>query len=56
VFRMYPNRKRKGLITRTFGCRLFVWNRMLTEKRVYYLLTRDTLKNVIFIFFFYFKC
>ncbi|MDR2611961.1 MAG: helix-turn-helix domain-containing protein, partial [Deltaproteobacteria bacterium] len=40
VFRMYPDRRQEDLISRAFGCCRFVWNRMLTEKRIYCLLTR----------------
>lgn len=27
--RIYPTKKQQGLITRTFGCARFVWNKML---------------------------
>jgi putative transposase len=42
---MYPDRKREDLANRAFGYRRLGWNRMLTEKRIYLLLTRDALKN-----------
>lgn len=43
-FRLYPNKEQKELITKTFGCCRFVYNKMLGEKIDYYKETGTTLK------------
>ncbi|MDR1314910.1 MAG: helix-turn-helix domain-containing protein [Deltaproteobacteria bacterium] len=35
VFRIYPNREEEVLSAKTFGCCRFVWNRMLTDKKIW---------------------
>ncbi|MDR1079936.1 MAG: helix-turn-helix domain-containing protein [Deltaproteobacteria bacterium] len=44
VFRIYPNREQEVLMNRTFGCCRFVWNRMLTDRKIRYLITRDSIR------------
>ncbi|MDR1038792.1 MAG: helix-turn-helix domain-containing protein [Deltaproteobacteria bacterium] len=44
VFRICPNREREVLMNRTFGCRRSVWNRMLTDRKIRYLITRDSIQ------------
>ncbi|MDR1081194.1 MAG: helix-turn-helix domain-containing protein [Deltaproteobacteria bacterium] len=44
VFRIYPTRKQEDLMNRTFGCCRFVWNRMLTDRKIWYLITRDSIQ------------
>ncbi|MDR1166298.1 MAG: helix-turn-helix domain-containing protein [Deltaproteobacteria bacterium] len=35
VFRIYPNVEREVLTNGTFGCRRFVWNRTLTDRKIW---------------------
>ena len=35
-FRIYPDREQQELFARTFGCKRFVYNRMLSDKQAYY--------------------
>ncbi|MDR1081076.1 MAG: helix-turn-helix domain-containing protein [Deltaproteobacteria bacterium] len=44
VFRIYPSREWEVLMNRTFGCCRFVWNRMLTDRKIRYLITRDSIQ------------
>ncbi|MDR1081367.1 MAG: helix-turn-helix domain-containing protein, partial [Deltaproteobacteria bacterium] len=44
VFRIYPTRKQEDLMNGTFGCCRFVWNRMLTDRKIWYLITRDSIR------------
>lgn len=44
-FRIYPNHQQKVLLTKTFGCVRFIYNRMLADKIEHYKRTREQLKN-----------
>ncbi|MDR1079748.1 MAG: helix-turn-helix domain-containing protein, partial [Deltaproteobacteria bacterium] len=44
VFRIYPNKKQEDLMNRTFDCCRFVLNRMLTDRKIWYLITRDSIQ------------
>lgn len=44
-FRMYPNKKQRELISKTFGCVRFVYNKMLEERINYYNQTGLSLNN-----------
>ena len=44
-FRIYPNKQRRELITKTFGCTRFIYNKMLSDKKEYYEKTGKMLKN-----------
>lgn len=44
-FRIYPDKEQKILLTKTFGCVRFVYNRMLADRIEHYENTHDTLKN-----------
>ena len=35
-FRIYPNEKQKELFAKTFGCKRFVYNRILSEHMAQY--------------------
>ena len=35
-FRIYPNRRQRLLIERTFGCTRWVWNHFLNKRQVEY--------------------
>lgn len=35
-FRLYPNKEQKELLTKTFGCVRFVYNKMLAERKDMY--------------------
>ena len=41
-FRIYPNREQEELFARTFGCRRFVYNKILTDRIAYYEETKKT--------------
>lgn len=43
-FRIYPNKEQQELISKTFGCVRFVYNKMLGEKIEYYKETEKSLK------------
>ncbi|MDR2940420.1 MAG: helix-turn-helix domain-containing protein, partial [Clostridiales bacterium] len=43
-FRMYPNQEQRGLISKTFGCVRFIYNKMLGEKKAYYEKHRKALR------------
>ena len=42
-FRAYPNRRQRELIHKTFGCKRFVYNHFLAEKKELWLLERKNL-------------
>ncbi|MDR1166101.1 MAG: transposase [Deltaproteobacteria bacterium] len=44
VFRIYPNGEREVLINGTFGRCRFVWNRMLTDRKIWCLITNDSVR------------
>jgi putative transposase len=44
-FRIYPNACQQTLISKTFGCVRFIYNRMLSERIEYYEETRKSLNN-----------
>ncbi|MDR1080418.1 MAG: helix-turn-helix domain-containing protein, partial [Deltaproteobacteria bacterium] len=44
VLRIYPNGEQEVLMNRTFGCCRFVWNRMLTDRKIWYLITSDSIQ------------
>lgn len=45
MFRIYPDDEQRTLISKTFGCVRFIWNKMLSDKKHYYEVTGKTLKN-----------
>ncbi|GLC82102.1 RNA-guided endonuclease InsQ/TnpB family protein [Lacrimispora brassicae] len=45
VFRLYPNKEQRTLLTKTFGCTRFIWNMILSDKKDYYERTGKTLKT-----------
>ena len=44
-FRIYPNTCQQTLITKTFGCVRFIYNRMLSDRIEYYEQTGKRLNN-----------
>ena len=44
-FRLYPNAEQMNLLTRTFGCVRFIYNKMLGDKIDYYHETGKKLSN-----------
>lgn len=44
-FRLYPTTNQVQLLTKTFGCCRFIWNRMLSDKIEHYKLTEQMLNN-----------
>ncbi|HCX65359.1 MAG TPA: transposase [Eubacteriaceae bacterium] len=44
-FAIYPNETQKTLISKTFGCVRFIYNKMLTDRILHYNLTGEILKN-----------
>ena len=44
-FRIYPTIKQEILLAKTFGCCRFVYNKLLDEKKIYYLITGDYWRN-----------
>ena len=44
-FRIYPNEEQKILINKTFGCCRFIYNKMLSDKILFYQQTKQSLKN-----------
>lgn len=44
-FRIYPNKKQEELISKTFGCVRFIYNKMLEDKIEYYKQTKKKLNN-----------
>ncbi|MBQ9375130.1 MAG: helix-turn-helix domain-containing protein, partial [Ruminococcus sp.] len=42
-FRIYPNEEQRILITKTFGCVRFIYNKMLGDKIKYYEKTQKKL-------------
>ena len=45
VFRIYPNKEQRILLTKTFGCVRFIWNKMLSDKIDCYEMTGKCLKT-----------
>ena len=44
-YRIYPNKEQQVLISKTFGCVRFIFNKMLRERIAYYIKTGLSLKN-----------
>ncbi len=44
-FRIYPNREQQALLSKTFGCVRFIYNRMLSDKIKHYEQTKQKLNN-----------
>ncbi len=44
-FRLYPNKKQEIILTKTFGCVRFIYNRMLSDKIKHYEETNQKLNN-----------
>ncbi|MBQ9574801.1 MAG: helix-turn-helix domain-containing protein, partial [Synergistaceae bacterium] len=44
-FRIYPNKEQRIAFAKTFGCVRFIYNRMLSDKIVYYKETGKTLQT-----------
>ena len=44
-FRIYPNAEQKELLTKTFGCVRFIYNKMLADKIEHYKNTGKKLNN-----------
>lgn len=42
-FRLYPNKEQVTLLSKTFGCVRFIYNRMLADKKEYYEKTKENL-------------
>ena len=45
-FRIYPSPKQEVLLAKTFGCCRFAFNKLLDEKKIYYLVTGDYWQNI----------
>lgn len=43
-FRIYPNKEQKELLSKTFGCVRFIYNKMLGDKISYYGNTKKNLR------------
>lgn len=44
-FRIYPNTEQKTLLSKTFGCVRFIYNKMLGDKIEHYEQTKENLKT-----------
>ena len=44
-YRLYPNKEQEILLQKTFGACRFIYNRMLSDKIIYYQETKQVLKN-----------
>lgn len=44
-FRIYPNVEQRVLLAKTFGCTIFIYNKMLADKIEHYNKTKENLKN-----------
>ena len=50
-YRIYPNKKQKELIAKTFGCCRFVFNKYLAKRIEAYEQNAETCSHIVFVLF-----